>query len=66
MFKKIKKTYPVENDVTAVSVADWNNDSYPDFVTTDYSDNTISLYINPKNGLFKNKKIFIQMLDHGV
>ncbi|CAF1022617.1 unnamed protein product [Adineta steineri] len=60
------EAYPVENDVTAVSVADWNNDSYPDFVTTDYSDNTISLYINPKNGLFKNKKIFIQMLDHGV
>ncbi|CAF4052989.1 unnamed protein product, partial [Adineta steineri] len=49
-------TYPVGNDVTAVSIANFNNDSYPDFVTTDYSDNTISFYIDLKNGLFKNKK----------
>ncbi|CAF0927387.1 unnamed protein product [Adineta steineri] len=51
------ETYPVGNNVTAVSIADFNNDSYPDFVTTDYSDNTISPYISPKNGLVKNKKI---------
>ncbi|CAF0738635.1 unnamed protein product [Adineta steineri] len=60
------ETYPVGNNVTAVSIADFNNDSYPDFVTTDYSDNTISPYINPKNGLVKNKKNFIQVLDHGI
>ncbi|CAF0785746.1 unnamed protein product, partial [Adineta steineri] len=26
------ETYPVGNNVTAVSIADFNNDSYPDFV----------------------------------
>ncbi|CAF1308176.1 unnamed protein product [Adineta steineri] len=61
------KTYPCGNDVTGVSVADFNNDSYPDFVTTDYSDNTISLYINPKNGIFNHKKkIYTSIAPWGI
>ncbi|CAF1429896.1 unnamed protein product [Adineta ricciae] len=48
---KYTKIYQAGHDCTAVSVADFDNDTDDDFAVTDYSDNTISVYINDKKGL---------------
>ena len=50
-------TYPVGNGAVSVAVADLTGDGFPDIVTTDFTDNTVSVLRNKGDGTFGARTI---------